>query len=190
MQFNNVREGFVSIHRKGANMFEFRGLEVLGRGRPGSGTQIGNRTVVPAHNSEPWFLQFCNQYADTPMKVRVRVVKLVGGYVAEAKPMASDKEEALKEYVQRYGSSSEDGSVDTSFDVTFQIHEHVAKQNNLKVVEHICDGLKSRTSALAPNGAPCKIIGGMLVAKVVRGFRPDNQQWITAVKSFVRVHPT
>lgn len=192
MQTSGVREGFVKIHRKGKGLFNFTGLKVLGRSRT-PGLHYGDREVVPAHNAPKWFLEFCEEFGDTRMQLRVKVIKLVGGFTAEVMPLASSREEAMKEYTDRYGSKPEAGGEayglpESAYEHAFKAHRMKAMEEGFQIVSEVTDGLMSYTIVRKDMGPRrCIIRGGMLINKVVPEFKPHDDKWRQAYRSFVRI---
>lgn len=190
-QAQKVRQGFVKIHRCPNGKFRFSGLNVIGRDRDG---RVANRLVWMHHKAPDWFRDLCNDYADTTFQVEVQVDKLHGPSVALVIPMAKCREEALYAYKQRYGRIPEatvpcvDAITPTAFANAFKAHEYFVSQQQLTIIAHFEDGLKSYTRVKHKHtGRVYRIIGGMLVNKVVSSFQPEDHKWQQAVKSFIRI---
>lgn len=195
-QPQRVRQGWVKIHRRPNGKFAFTGLPIIGRDRQGG---MSNRILWPHHRSPEWFRELCDMFADTNFLVEVRLVKLFHTGIALIEPVAPTKEQALYDYQGRYGlvpnltpdvpyKKPDDLQIGlTAYDNAFRAHAHAAELLGLEVIENVQDGLLSRTHVIDKQGKPLHIVGGMLVNKVVKGYKPDDPKWQTALKAFVRV---
>jgi len=180
MDISGVREGYVTIVKEGRK-FVCKGMDVLGYsyGKP------VRREIQVSKTAPPWFLSLCADYADTELKVRVRVVKLSGSEVAFIIPTASSLEEVLNEHKERYHVVE----VPTSYDLAFKAHELYAHEHGLEVIEHVLHGLTSYTVVRDPRKLrEFQVVGGMMINKVVKRYEPENEKWRQAFRSFVRLH--
>ena len=185
-----IRMGFVTIHRAPNGRYDFKGINVIGRDRKG---HIANRALWLDHSAPEWFRELCIEYADTDLKVEMKVVKLHSTTVALIMPILKSKDEVVQQYVTRYGrkptaaETEEQILPETAFDNAFKAHEYVAAFHKLEVMGHVHDGLKSYTRAREPRtGKVYRIVGGMLINKVIKTFSPADHSWQTAVRGFVR----
>lgn len=196
-QPQKVRQGWVKIHRRPGGKFSFTGVCVIGRDRKGG---MANRILWPHHASPEWFKTLCDEYADTNFQVEIQVVKLFHTGIALVLPTALSKEQAVCDYQVRYGllpnptpevplkQPSDSQVPENAYSYAFQAHAHAATLLELEVLEDIRDGLKSYTKARErKSGKAFMIIGGMLVNKVVKGYKPEDPKWQQALRTFVRV---
>lgn len=192
-----VRQGWVKISRRPNGKFLFSGIAVIGRDRQGGMT---NRLLWAHHSCPAWFMELCDEYADTNFKVEMKVVKMHHIGVALCEPIATSKEIAIRDYQVRYGllpNPNPDKPIPTPDDHqvpqsayrwAWQTHEYAANLLGMDIVENIEEGLMSYSRAVdRKTGKPLTIIGGMLVNKVIKGFKPEDEQWQRTVRAFVRV---
>ena len=183
------RVGFVRIKARAASnaCFPVLGMPVLGRGRGGLPV---NREVFVDPQGPAWFLEFAREQANTKTKVRVRVSRLLGLGTAFVVPCADSLEElnAVPEEHVHYGKP--ETYTAAQLDKAFLIHEEVAAEQDLRLIEHVQAGVASYSIAEDRRSlARFKIRGGYFCAIASEQHDGDRVKIAVDRKHLVRVVP-